>query len=172
MSIISCYEHIPFEDAALPIRINFGSHLTPANSPTGDHFSWHEQLELLHIRQGTLKIRCAEQTWYGETGDVFLINPYELHQVSHFQGETVYDCIMIDAAVYRDVGSGSSDARYFDLLMDTHACFDNRLSGDTVLLSHMEALCREFQDKSVAYELSVKAHVLGLLVCLLRDHVG
>lgn len=165
------YQHIPFEDTDLPIRINPDCTLTPQRAEEKWPFSWHEQIEFLYFRQGSAKILCGDRTIVAEAGDLILINPYELHQVNYHSGQPLYDCLMIDASLYRDTRQGICDTRYFDLLSDTHACFDNHLGQDPELVAHMEALRRELLEQGVAYELSVKAHVFGLFVCLFRHHV-
>lgn len=169
--MIQRYEHIPFEDTALPIRVNYDSRLFPGDSAIGMPLSWHEQIELLYFRAGSTLIRCGDRDYIAEAGDIILINPFEIHQVSYHGGEPLYDCLMIDASLYRDARQGICDTRYFDLLSDSHACFENHLQKDSQAIAHMQALCAELKEKAVAYELSVKAHVFGLFVCLFRSHV-
>lgn len=165
------YQHIPFEDTALPIRINLDCRLFPTPPREKFPFSWHEQIEFLYFRRGSARIQCGDQSYIASDGDLILINPYELHQVNYHGGDPLYDCVMIDASLYRDARQGICDTRYFDLLSDSHACFDNQLQQDPELIGHMEALRRELTEKGVAYELSVKAHVFGIFVCLFRSYV-
>lgn len=40
---------------------------------------WHDQFEIIYIRQGQLKVCINEQDYLGQTGSVFLVNPRELH---------------------------------------------------------------------------------------------
>lgn len=165
------YQHIPFEDAALPIRINPDCTLQPHHTGEGWPLSWHEQIEFLYFRRGGARILCGDRSFIASSGDLILINPYELHRVNYHTGEPLYDCIMIDASLYRDAHQGICDTRYFDLLSDTHACFDNDLTRDPELISHITALRQELEARGVAYELSIKAHVFAMFVCLFRGHV-
>lgn len=165
------YQHIPFEDTALPIRINPDCRLNPSHTGENWPLSWHEQIEFLYFRQGNAQILCGDRSYIAGPGDLILINPYELHQVKYHSSQPLYDCLMIDASLYRDTRQGICDTRYFDLLSDTNACFDNDLGQDPELISHMIALRQELGEKGVAYELSVKAHVFALFVKLFRNHV-
>ena len=165
------YQHIPFEDTALPIRINPDCRLKPSHTGENWPLSWHEQIEFLYFRQGNAQILCGDRSYIAGPGDLILINPYELHQVKYHSSQPLYDCLMIDASLYRDTRQGICDTRYFDLLSDTNACFDNDLGQDPELISHMIALRQELKEKGVAYELSVKAHVFALFVKLFRNHV-
>lgn len=45
---------------------------------------WHDEFEVIYIKQGKLQIYIEEQEYTGEAGSVFLVNPKELH----FMGST------------------------------------------------------------------------------------
>ncbi len=40
---------------------------------------WHEELEIIYIKKGTLKVMIAEQEYIGTDGAIFFVNPRELH---------------------------------------------------------------------------------------------
>mgnify|MGYP000757114536 CR=1 FL=1 len=40
---------------------------------------WHDELEIIYIKQGTLQISIAGLDYTGNAGSVFLVNPRELH---------------------------------------------------------------------------------------------
>lgn len=40
---------------------------------------WHDEFEIIYIRQGRLDVRIGEQNYVGHAGSVFLVNPRELH---------------------------------------------------------------------------------------------
>ena len=165
------YERIPFEDSTLPIRINFDTHLTPLDTSSVHQFSWHEQIELLYFHRGNATVYCGDRTLTARDGDVILINPYEIHRLSYDSGSPEYDCLMIDAALYRDPRQGVCETRYFDLLAGGHIHFENHIPPDTDAVDHIRALCAELREKPFAYELSVKARVFALFTCLFRSHI-
>lgn len=169
------YERIPFEDEALPIRINFASKLFPpgGNRVPMARLSWHEQIELLYFRRGGAVVHCGDKMCHVEDQDIILVNPYEMHQVEYESGEPEYDCLMIDASLYRNTQQGVCEARYFDLLSDSHVIrFENHIHRDPELIAHIRALCTELQEKQVAYELAIKSHVFGLFACLFRNYIS
>lgn len=45
---------------------------------------WHEELEIIYIKQGTLEITIDNTSYTGHAGSIFLVNPRELH----FMGST------------------------------------------------------------------------------------
>ena len=165
------YEHIPFDDPALPIRINYNSRLRVENTPAVQGLSWHEQIELLYFHRGNAAVYCNDRTYIAHSGDMVLINPYEIHRVSYESDSPEYDCLMIDAALYRDTQQGICEKRYFDLLSGSHVHFENHFRPDTDILTHIQSLCTELREKQIAYELSIKSHVFALFVCLFRNHI-
>ena len=40
---------------------------------------WHDEFEIIYIKQGTLQIYIEEQEYTGEAGSIFLVNPREMH---------------------------------------------------------------------------------------------
>lgn len=45
---------------------------------------WHEELEIIYIKQGTLEITIDNTSYTGHAGSIYLVNPRELH----FMGST------------------------------------------------------------------------------------
>ncbi|MDO4333923.1 MAG: AraC family transcriptional regulator [Eubacteriales bacterium] len=40
---------------------------------------WHDELEIIYIRQGSLSVCIEDQNYQGHAGSIFLVNPRELH---------------------------------------------------------------------------------------------
>lgn len=40
---------------------------------------WHDELEIIYIRQGTLHVSIEGQDYLGHSGSIFMVNPRELH---------------------------------------------------------------------------------------------
>lgn len=40
---------------------------------------WHDELEIIYIRQGELYVTIEDEDYIGTEGDIFLVNPRELH---------------------------------------------------------------------------------------------
>jgi transcriptional regulator GlxA family with amidase domain len=49
--------------------------------------------------------------------------------------------------------------------------FSNRIAEDAELNWYIESICREMKDRQPMYEMAVRSHALGMLVCLLRRHI-
>lgn len=165
------YDRIPFEDTTLPIRINYDSTVKPADIPDEDRLTWHEQLELIYLRKGEAAVYYGSRMVEAKTGDVILMNPFEVHQVVHTGSDVLFDCVMIDASMYCSGARDEKESRLLDYMDYNRLGFENRILGDQELTQHIDSLCRELKNREFMYELAVRSHVFGLLVCLLRQHV-
>ena len=165
------YDRISFENTTLPIRINYDSTVTPADIPDEDQLTWHEQLELMYLRKGEAAVYYGSRMVEAKTGDVILMNPFEVHQVVHTGSDVLFDCVMIDASMYRSGAQDEKESWLLDYMDYNRLGFENRILGDRELTQHIDSLCRELKNREFMYELAVRSHVFGLLVCLLRQHV-
>ena len=50
---------------------------------------WHREFETCMIMSGTLQVTCGEQTYEFHTGDIFMFNPYQIHELRALT-ESVY----------------------------------------------------------------------------------
>ncbi len=166
-----CYERIPFDNTALPIRVNHSMRLTAAHSASKPQVSWHEQIEFLYFRKGGATIYCGNKSFRAVAGDVVIINPYEAHIISYYKEEAVYDCIMIDSALYKVPDISQEANRYFELLNDNHVFFETVISDDRELTNHIEAICWETENQEPMHELAVRSHVFNMMINLFRYHV-
>ena len=51
---------------------------------------WHDELEIIYIKRGTLQISINEVDYIGEAGSIFLVNPRELHLMGSSDLSTAY----------------------------------------------------------------------------------
>ena len=160
------YEHIPFEDDSLPIRINYNSIISCTESPIP---SWHEQLELLYFHKGGATVYCGDKCYTVSDGDLIIVNPYEMHRLS-CNDRAEYDCIMISANLYRAPLEGICEKRYFNFLSDGQVRFNHYIPSGSPTIELVKTLSQEYLTKDYGYEISVKAYVYALLSSLFRNH--
>ena len=55
---------------------------------------WHDELEIIYIKIGKLHVKIGETDLDGEEGDIFFVNPRELHLMSSPDGEVEYYTIL------------------------------------------------------------------------------
>lgn len=71
------FEHTMDIDQSIPIVYHHDT-ITPAyNYP-----NWHNNLEILYIREGEGSVLCGSNNYDASAGDVFVINPNDIHSVT------------------------------------------------------------------------------------------
>lgn len=85
--ILELKENIPHGTKKYPYDQSFIHNLKrPFQFPV----HWHEQLEIIYIKQGSLKVCIEGQNHIGHAGSVFLVNPRELHFMGSDDLSTAY----------------------------------------------------------------------------------
>ena len=163
----SWYEPIPFQNEAFPIRI-----LTDRESRTPDPVTWHEQIEILRIKEGNLICECDFVHYICQPGDIIIINPCEAHAVFPFEKPARFDCLMIDPRLC----GGRDDInvrRFLDPYTERRVRFSTTISPDTEQKLHpiIDELILEYTQAAPGYELAVKGNLLRLLSLLFRTQV-
>ena len=161
------YETIPFPDEASPIRI-----LQNREKRTADAVTWHEQIEILCIREGNLICECDFVHYICKPGDIIIINPCEAHAVFPFEKPARFDCLMIDPRL-----CGSRDdinvQKFMESYTERRIRFVTNIGPETEALLHpvIDELICEYTAKETGYELAVKGNLLRLLAILFRREV-
>lgn len=51
---------------------------------------WHEEIEVLYMESGTLYLTINDTAYTGKAGDIFLVNPREIHGMTAHDPDTLY----------------------------------------------------------------------------------
>lgn len=122
---------------------------------------WHERLELLRIKTGTLFVGNGNNIIEAKSGDIVLIPPHAPHKGWAGEQRLEYDVLMFDVRTFYNETEVSK--------VWLTAFYENRLSarkisGCTPLLGSMDALCAE-----TLSPMSAMAEIYRLLA-LLFEH--
>lgn len=55
---------------------------------------WHDEIEIIYVKMGALHVKIGETDLDGVEGDIFFVNPRELHLMSSPDGEVEYYTIL------------------------------------------------------------------------------
>ena len=171
MNSDSVYEEIPFEDAMFPIRLLQNKRLTP-DTPEKGSLTWHEQIEILYFHSGSAAVTCGTRKYITVPGEIYIINPYEIHDVAYYGGTLVFDCIMADPRIYHGAQDEVCEIKYMSQIENRKICFNNKISPSGEPAAIITELLREYQQKQPAYELKVKSLILNFFAWLFRHEVN
>lgn len=164
------YDRISFSDELFPIIINTHKRL-PENALTPRQYSWHEQLEVIYVTEGSVICECDFTRYECHEGDIVVINPCEAHVIEYFDRPAYYLCLMVDPKLYGGRGD-ISGVKYIQPMSDRRLRFHNLITDNPRAKSILIELFEEYKTAAPAYEMAVKGHLLRFLTELFRTEVA
>lgn len=145
-----------FEPHILPNKeLPFIFHLTQTSGNRVSNF--HENPELLYFLDGTGTVRYDSTAYPVQQGDLIVVNPYTIHQLSSDR-PLKYVCLIIDTSFCRQHNIDITALR-FDAKIQSKR-FDEGF----------KRLINEYKAKEPFRETAIKLTVLELLLLLCRDY--
>ena len=172
----SRYESISFSDETFPIYIISNMSIDDpyiAVERRASAFSWHEQLEILYVLEGSLVCISDFRRHVCRAGDLAVINPCEAHVLEPNGEKARYHCLMIDPKLC----GGRDDIilqKYLEPLISHRIRFQTVLDSSENKLKEqarkiIDELIEAYSDEGTGYELAVKGNLLRLLALFFRS---
>ena len=121
---------------------------------------WHERMELLRIRKGTVQLRIGEEQMMASPGDLVLIYPCQPHS-GVAGGEGVeYDVIMFDLSLLQN--GTMAGTNYLQPIADGTVTFAN-LTTDPELVAQADELVQMYRNREKLNPLRITGGIYGLL---------
>lgn len=134
-------------------------------------YHWQESVEILRIYQGTLDLHICDTDYSGHEGDVFYINPQELHSMQSHGSGCRYLAFVFPISWLQFAQNDEANTRYINPLADQMACICNCFPAQVQarvceLLDEISSWY--FQEGDGAW-LGIKANFLQLYLCLYQS---
>jgi AraC-like DNA-binding protein len=155
---------------------SFPFELLHADGPANNMrlFHWHDFMEISHVTRGTGRYEIEEKVFPVRAGDIVIINNIERHRVTYDPASPLHETVMHfapDLLCARD--ASGLDARYLRLFLHDGAAFSNKpeLRGRTraEVTRLVSEIRGEYRDRRPWHELMIKARLLTLVTCLMRE---
>lgn len=62
---------------------------------------WHPEIEILYVADGEMSVQIAEENYILKTGDIFFVNPEELHAMTMFEEVVDYHVIVFETSMFQ-----------------------------------------------------------------------
>lgn len=132
---------------------------------------WHDEIEVLYIENGSLFLTINGQTYTGHSGDIFFVNPGEIHGMSGEGRLLRYHALLFPLRFslfqYRSPGSNE----LYLPLSEGKLLFHNRLSADArAKAGHLIRQALSLQKtKASGYQLGIQLLCARLLYLLYAE---
>jgi AraC-like DNA-binding protein len=164
-------EQKPFHQKELVNRVFPFVVLDSPKKPFWFPLHWHEQIEVLYILEGRLKVLINEKTWEGRQGDIFIVDTGLIHGFSDPDPESTVRIFQFGREIFDEplapAGEQEPQKPVFGGIPQISP------SRDSPVYSLVEAVLadinEEFQKKEPGYRFAIKAGLYKLAAFLLRD---
>ena len=167
MRNLQLYRKADLDYPGFPVVINALKYDRPALI-IGNH--WHEQIEIMYIKSGEVTAECNMKAISASPGETVIINSNELHKIMCTGVPLEFLCLIFDTSLVQSCFFDVCDKKYITPLEMNMLLFENKISKDCDILSCLESISKEFDQKGIGYELAVKSLVYWLLMLLFRKH--
>ena len=135
---------------------------------------WHEEMEIVYVYEGPLYLTIENKNYIGNNGDIFIINPKEIHKM-HVQNPGVrYGTLLfpLNSLLFKDADAITRNylqPLYVGEVIFLHTLRDTILSEK--IFSHITDIVQLNKEKAPAYRLGTKALLLQILFLLFHNHM-
>jgi AraC-like DNA-binding protein len=135
---------------------------------------WHEQIEILDILEGTMKVLINGKTWEGVKGDVFIVDTGLIHGFFDSSPESEVRIFQFGREIFDEPLTLAEDQGPEIPVFGRNPRIN--LSGNRSLYLRLKNLLteinREFQKKEEGYRFIIKSDLYKLAALLLRNVPG
>jgi len=140
----------------LPVRIHYTAYEHYRKQVI--HHHWHNELEILYIVKGAVKLTVEGQTFVAQAGDVITIPSKYIHSGINESGEScALYAIVFDWQFIACRLADSIHKKYIAPLLDTPAVFFMHLANNQALVQILQQMIEIYGRQSTGYEIFIKA---------------
>lgn len=150
------YEHIGHE-SSMPFR-------TFLISVGYRGWHWHRELELILVLEGELKVTKRLTTHTLSKGDIYLINPYEMHGFIDGNKKNILLVLQIDPIIS---SACPIDLQYFNFMLNAETETSEKIITSIKII--MIKIIKEVIYKKIGYEFACMGEVNKLVTILIRN---
>lgn len=119
---------------------------------------WHENMELLYMTEGSMKVIIDTQQYVVKQGDLAIINCYQPHFIVPPESPASYLCLIPSKTYCEEFGLPMEDAQIQPVIHSPH------------ITALFEAIAQEFQSEQPFQKTMLKSRIMLLLTELFRHH--
>lgn len=132
---------------------------------------WHEEIEIIYIKKGTLYLTINNESFIGKENDIFIINTEELHEMHTEDNPVLYYAFLFSMSMLSFKPEDTVENNYIKPIMSKNLLFLNNLSYNNIIKSEIIAILDQIMElnveKNTAFELGSKAMLLQVIYILI-----
>lgn len=137
-------------------------------------YHWQETVEILWIRKGRLSLMIKESLYEGKEGDIFYINPCELHGMRSLTGDCAYLAFIFPLSWFHSVWEDEAQELYMKPLeegsMSMEACLPVRSAQHAIPI--LQEIYDLYEESGTGAWLGIKGDLLRFYYSLYKDNLA
>ncbi len=136
--------------------------------PVSHH--WHDEIEIIYMIQGRVKVGVNNKTYDLEAGDILLISSGDIHYFLLECTTANRIVIQFNLAIFDNFASIMSERKEIRPIFDCSKRLSTEWSQDVKIEmeNQIMGIAKEYNQKEEGYKLALKARLYDLVVLLLR----
>ena len=131
---------------------------------------WHDETEIVYIKNGCINITINHKSFIGGTGDIFIINSGEVHEIYGIDTPLNYTAFVFDFDMLSFRKDDFTQQNYIDPILNGNIQFLNHIKKFEKAFSLMQYIDELNTQKNNCYMLCTKAVLLQFLTFLMEEN--
>lgn len=155
---ITLREVIDQPQGDMPIRIHYTAYGTWRKQVI--HHHWHQELELLYITEGKIKLTVEGHTFVAVAGDIVTIPSKYLHSgINPFDAPCALYALVFDYALIAGQSGDPIHKKYIKPVAEHPHAFFLHMSQEPALVAIVQQIIDKYGRQSLGYELFIRAQL-------------
>jgi AraC-like DNA-binding protein len=131
---------------------------------------WHDEIEIIYMTTGSVKVGVNDKLYELEKGDILLISSGDIHYFLPEYNGSNRVVIQFNLSIFDNAASAVSDRKEFRPLFHRSKRLSRYWGRDVKLEmeNYIKTIIKEYDEKKEGYKLALKARLYDLIVMLLR----
>ncbi len=125
---------------------------------------WHDEFEIIYIKQGLLHVSIHEQDYTGSAGSIFLVNPRELHLMDSSDLSVAYYTLLFPLEFISFQSIDELETTLFQPLRSGQLVFEHAISDTSVA----DKLCPLLEEMITMNQKDAPMRQIGTRILLLQ----
>lgn len=135
-------------------------------------FHWHDEIEIIYVKNGQLQVTINNVDYAGVSGDIFLVNPREIHKMHTDNLETNYYTLLFPLELISFDAEDDVEEKYFKPLKEGNMLFINHLKEHVLYKKVLECVLNIIEANEIEkemYQFETKIMLLQIIYLLLKN---
>lgn len=131
---------------------------------------WHDETEIIYVTKGCIDITINKKKFIGKTGDIFIVNGGEMHEIYGTETPLEYTALVFDFDMLSFRRDDFSQQKYIEPVLNGSITFSNHIQSSQKAYSLIKYAGDINTSKPECYTLLTKAILLEFFSLMIEEN--